>query len=489
MKTLVRCVTITVLLFLASCQSKKTVDAVEEFSAEKPYCLEIKKERSYYQARKIADRLNEMGLEAYVILRKDSVDGEWFSILSGALVNTDSVANYQQRVEQMFKLKDVQVVNYNELESHDFAREGDTTIIRESKKITAFKPDVPEAIMDVTHKYPDNNAFYLEQISLVNFDIANREDAFSSTTNMNLDLPRGISIRKIASKCNAFSEAKYKDNLYGDKVTLGVMRLRANHSVAKASLLPALEKRYLDIAGEYATYILDTDKYPFEEMTEITIPAYCSLYGYKVVIETKKDVRRTYYILVDEFCQYLFFAQSTDKSDTEMTRLLSMIGKSDGLDNYDEFYNTFYVLPDKCVDQDVFLGYHIGRLTWEYAKEKNYANWSKAMVGYWRVSGWFYNPRKGVWDFSIFDLLTDDKQQHIYGSLYAKSQHANSKKNIYGVKGYLVDINYGWYAYKELNFGIGRYVYAIGSYSSLNEADLTARAKAMQFVAGGYRDE
>ena len=60
----------------------------------------------------------------------------------------------------------------------------------------------------------------------------------------------------------------------------------------------------------------------------------------------------------------------------------------EGLNDYDEFYNSFYVLPDQPIDEDIFLGYSIDKLDWSYAKEEGYANWSKAMVGHWNVNGY-----------------------------------------------------------------------------------------------------
>jgi UDP-2-acetamido-3-amino-2,3-dideoxy-glucuronate N-acetyltransferase len=49
-------------------------------------------------------------------------------------------------------------------------------------------------------------------------------------------------------------------------------------------------------------------------------------------------------------------AQSTKEDDKEIIDFLSGIGKGEGLVDFDEFYNTFYTMPDNPAEDDVFLG-------------------------------------------------------------------------------------------------------------------------------------
>ena len=61
--------------------------------------------------------------------------------------------------------------------------------------------------------------------------------------------------------------------------------------------------------------------------------------GLKVTIGPVKKVKeRSYYLLTDEGHEYIYIAQSTQKSDAEMFEFLSEIGKDAGLVEYDDIF-------------------------------------------------------------------------------------------------------------------------------------------------------
>jgi hypothetical protein len=242
------------------------------------------------------------------------------------------------------------------------------------------------------------------------------------------------------------------------------------------------------LALEFSEDILNSGEYANESIKEIKISAFKLLTGYKVGFTTKKGIYRSYLVLSDTDCQYLIIAQSVDKNEEEIQEILSEVGKSKGLNDYDEFYNNFYVLPSDPEYDDIFLGYTINKLGWSYARQKGYSNWSKAMVGHWNVNGYFWNREKGLWTLALFDLLTPSSQSHIYGKLYSGQQSYNkTQTNVYGVNGYFVNTEFYRYSNLELNFGIRRYVYAINS-ENLNRKDMLNRSEKMQFKKGGYKN-
>jgi len=216
-----------------------------------------------------------------------------------------------------------------------------------------------------------------------------------------------------------------------------------------------------------------------------------------VIIEPRKDYLRTYYLLVDESLSYVYFSQSTDKTDEELREILKQIGNSKGLMDYDEYYNAFYTLPDHLPTNDSFVGFILTKLGWSYAKERNYASWANKMVGYWDAIGYYYTPEKGVWSFNLFDVLTQEQQSYIYGTLYSGAKiEGKYPKIFYGVDGNAVYHEYvDWYTYKtnkvlsEISFGYGRYIYALGNTidSEFDESDMAQRAELMQFEKGGYK--
>lgn len=78
--------------------------------------------------------------------------------------------------------------------------------------------------------------------------------------------------------------------------------------------------------------------------------------------------KRNYYQAIN--LEYLNISQSIEKPNEEMKLILLEVGKSNGLNVYDEFHNAFIILPDENNDEDVFLGYSIVKLGWGHAQNK-----------------------------------------------------------------------------------------------------------------------
>ncbi|MDD3891725.1 MAG: hypothetical protein PHE03_05415 [Bacteroidales bacterium] len=482
-------------ILLLSCKKEKKV---EVFSADKPFSIEVKRERSYYQAEKIAERLKDKGLEAFVINSVDSVEGNWFSVMSGALSHPDSVDSYIDMVEKLFRLSNLKVKDYNSIDSFTIITTIDTTVIKETRRIAAKEPAIPKEVFDVVKSFPMSNALYLQSINIGYFpsDEKGKKKSLDILNRVKHDLPRGVSFAKLAKDGISFSEAVFQDNLYGDRVTIQSIKLKPKTQVSEASFFPtsATSSAY-ELAAVYADLILNTGSYTFEEKTKVEVNSAIPLLGYKVVIETRKDVFRTYFVMVDINENYLFFSQSTNKTDEEMVKILSAIGRSDGLIEYDEFYNTFYILPSQAIEEEIFLGFSFDKIAWDYAKSRGYAKWSVEMVGHWVASAYFFNPTHGVWNFSIFDMISKYRQDYVYGRLYSSAFSKDKDRiDVYGVSGHLIyDQEYDRYSYTmyrsltELNFAQGRYICAIGNRMAyFNEPDLVARANSLQFAMGGY---
>lgn len=478
-------------LCLFSCTEKERI--IEKFSEEKPYAIQIAKERSFHQAEKLSNRLLDMDIDAYMIQYADSIenDGLWYYILANNMDVLDSAKVLRERMENQFSLKDLQIVKFDDFQGA--VLELDSLRAKEKKTVQANKPDLEEDIFQVINKFPESNALLVQKTFVLNTpEDPKNTKGFSSVYSMKMDLPRGISKKLILKKMSAFSEVIYKDNLYGDQVTLDIGKLRNVVPVVQSfSLINTANAASFEIAEEYADLILETGDYRFEEKKEITVKSFTELYGYKVTIEPKKNYFRTYLVLVDASNQYVIFSQSTDKSEEELIRILEDIGNGNGLLDYSEFYNAFYTMPDGVVGNDLFIGFAIDKLDWSYARDRNYIKWSKEMVGHWCAKGHFYNNKKGLWTYTIFDLLTSGNQDYIYGSLYSKARSANKYKlDVYGTSGFVIfDEKFNWETYQtykkasEISFGIDRYVSAINNTENswFTKAELLERAESLQF--------
>jgi len=493
MKISLAIVSISFLSIFTTCQSGiDKVVKIEKFSESKPYAVKICRERSYFQADKIASRINDMGIHSYIIQFSDTLEksGEWFQIMCGAIENQDSAAQLKTYLSQAFHLDKTEIVIFNDYPEAEINI--DTAELTELKRINSKDPDVPKHVLELVKSFPDNNALYVNHLSVVN----SPEDpkglaGYSMIYKLNLDLPRGISRKKLLEVTDCFAEVIYHDNLYGDKVIVNIGTLRQPEFITeKASLISLPEDRQSEIANEYAELILNTGEYPTEEKEKIEISANTLLKGYKVTISLWNNQIRTYLILVDESHKHLIISQSTDKSEKELVEILQGVGKGEGLLNYGEFYNTFNTLPNKMLENETFIAFSLSRLGDNYARNKSYTRWAKEMVGHWQAAGYFRNKRKGNWSYSLFDLLTEKEQNYIYKTLYWKEQSKNKQTiKVLNTRGiHVTSKKFNWKKFKtihstrEINFGVGRYVCAIDNTekSWFSKNDLLLRAEALQ---------
>ncbi len=478
--------------------SYKREKSVAKINKSKPYAIEIARERSVYQAENIVERTREMDIESYLKPISDTIKGgDWYLVLAGAKKDSAEAETYKKELEEKYNLKNLETINHHKLNlSTKFSQNVDIRNVNEVRKISANTPLVPEYIYDVIKKFPKSNSFYIENLFVINSPKDKSEKTkFASVKNLQTDFPRGISKNILFEKALCISEAIYKDNIYGDNVTLDIIKLKPNHNIiaqvntAGFGNFSRKKNAQLKIASYFADLILDTDKYSFEEKLEISLTSpFTSFYGYKVTIEVSNKTRRTYVVLVDENLEYVVFSQSTDKSERDLIKFLEEIGEGDGMMAYDEFYNTFYTLPDKLDGNDLFICFYLHKLDWSYAREKGYTAWSKKMVGHWTANGIYYHPTKGEWIYSLFDLLRKDKVDYIYNELYAGEVGSNkSSIDVYGNRGFYINVDYYFNRTREVNFPIKRYVHAVSSNSySFGKYDLLNRAQIFQFDKGGY---
>ncbi|MCF0191468.1 MAG: SPOR domain-containing protein [Marinilabiliaceae bacterium] len=462
---MIRNLLLSALAVLATVGCSETKE-VKVFSSEEPYTVEIKKERSFYQAERIAQRLTKMGVGGYVIHYKTS-DGDWYEVLSGAMKDEASAKQYVNELDSLYGIKGGKLVDFNKLDTLT-RRIVSREIIKERYHIEANTPDVPQSVLDVISVYPENNMFYLQDIKITMLD----SKAITKVREMNLEMPRGLTLYYFADKkCQSFASVIFEDNIYGDNVTLQVARC-GNPDYQSA----------VAICDEVADKIIGAGKYDETQKNAHEVKA-STLTGCKVDVKNG-DKNRSYYILTDAGGNYIYIAQSTVKSEEDMNLILSQIGKSQGLVVYEEFYNTFYTIADKQIDKDGFLCYAVNKLTPKYAQDKGNASWAKKMVGHWNAT-LFFNSYDGIWDYCIFDMLNDGYGNEVYNNLYMDTLADDAKRDIYGVKGAAI---YSYGDLTEMNFGYGRYVIAVNG-DRHSEGSLTTRAESLQFVQGGYKKQ
>lgn len=483
------------LMMLMACSlfDESQEKVVEAFSSEKPYTLEILKERSYYQADKVVSRLSSKNIDSYILKSEDEEGDSWYSVVSGAFENDSCLEAFRLYLDTALQIKAGEVFVYSEMDSLDRIPVKEEAV-KEQKRIDANKPDVPEDIASLISQYPKTDIFYLKNVSLLSLT----DEGIQSAEGRHVDMPRGVTLKKLKELgCVSFASVIYKDNLYKDEVTLQVVKLKDSPVVNQASVVPLFNlnnEEAAEICSLLADLVLATGKYKEELKEEFRHPSQSDIVGYRVSFRTKEGVLRRYYFLTTQDGGYVYMLQSTKEDDGELMDFLANVGKTDGgLEEFDEFYNSFYTIADQMADLDILIGYYSDRLDYTYAKERGYAKWANRMVGHWYTNFYFYNSGKGVWNYAIFDLLTKNKSHQVYRTFYRSEQSKESEREIYGTVGtalYGITINKYWDLIRylqEVSFSYDRYIVAGSGAVDYSEEDLIARVENLQLEKGGYQ--
>lgn len=456
------------------------------FNETKPVAVEIARERSFYQANRIAQRLSQLEVETHIISRTGD-DGQWYSVISGSFADSVQAEQYVRQLDSRYRIHPVAIVSYTDLE--EAARvPAQKETVTEQQRIDANPPSVPQEIVQVAEQYPQSETLDVNEIGMLMLSDKGIEAAKSK----NINLPHGITLEYLKDQnCTALSTVTYEDNLHGDKITLNIAKRRSAKQEKKTTASTTATERNkaaLTLCYKICNKILATGEYTNEQKVHFEADAYTKLKGYKVTFEDRGKTW-SYYVFTDEAGDYIYMAQATIVGDSEIISFITEIGKSGGLKEYDEFHNTFYTIADNQVDDDEFIGYYISRLTDGYARDRQYAEWAKCMVGHMYVDCFFYNRTKGQWHFQLFDLLNEQSERKIYNSLYRNNLSESSKRTIYGDEGaaiYQHTLQTDSLILAEVNLGFGRYIVAVCGSPSFTERDLILRTQSLQFQRGGY---
>ncbi len=462
---------LVITLTITSCSQK-------EFNTETPYAIQAKEVRSYYKALDIQSRLKQKGVASYIVL-EETADGNWYRVLSGAEKSIEDITSYKNEIEEGIPIN-FEIINFQKIEDKLILNFKDS--LTERKRLKSKKPNVPEKIYELIDKFPEDRNFIVKSffVSSSPDSIGDIRKYRAAYENINDDLPRGVSLKGLMKKSLCIAEVIYEDNLFGDRVTVDIIKLRENLDIEPTNTGVS---RAQEIANYFAEIVLETGKYKFEDKLQIEVSSFQKFSGYKVTIQPKKnkDVLRTYFILVSKDLNFLVFLQSTDKTDDEIIQIIEELGQSEGLGSYDEFYNAFYTLPALCTINDKFVSISSEMLTNRYARDRGYKKWAKKMVGHWVTTANFNGVINNNWALSFFDVLNEDKVNFIYNDLYIKSNKSSRNRDIIemlGVKGVIDRDKYP----RELSFPKNRFVVAINNtnYGRLNRKKMLTLAECLQ---------
>ena len=469
-------------ILLLSCSSNKQVND------ESPYAIQIKEVRSLYKAEDVVKRLEKFDVKSYIIAEEGD-DGTWYRIISGAENSLDKIRKHKEWLDEKADFVDLKIINYQKIKSNlvDDYKESK----KEQERIKTLKPDVPEKIYDVISKFPDDDNFIVENFFIVNCPDSIKDiRKFREGYNVDHDLPRGISMKSLMKKSECIAEVIYEDNLFEDRVTIDIVKLKKDHgieidNIEYASVInTGKDINPRAIASYFAELILETGKYSFEDKVKIDVSSYQKFFGYKVTIKPskRKDEYRTYFVLVSKDMSHLVFSQSTQKTDEEIIDIIKSLGKGEGLNSYEEFYNSFYTLPSDIKHN--FICFTTEKLSRRYARVRNNAKWAKKMVGHWQSTAHFYSDELRSYSVSFFYLLYEDQVDYIYKTLYLDAKSSSRSSFEIDVKGKIGVASKGTYP-AEVSFPSGRNVIVTnnGQSGKLKLADMLEVCESMQLTS------
>ena len=95
-------------LLLMGCREQLKIKTVTE---GKQYSVRVAQARSIYQAQKIQERLQVMGVGTYVLESLDSVDRTWYNVMSGSFADSAACLTYLRQLDSVYQLPNLHAVS------------------------------------------------------------------------------------------------------------------------------------------------------------------------------------------------------------------------------------------------------------------------------------------------------------------------------------------------------------------------------------------
>ncbi|GEM_PF-3896313 len=424
------------------------------FGEENPLALKVAEVRSIHHAEQLVERLKTMGLEPEILATDDAKSGgAWFRVIIGQSPDGETLDTLRSELESEHGLSGLETLAFSEWKDRILEDSLEVFKTSEQRLIKTAGAGISDGVSDVIRQYPYSSSYFVDFVSVYSSPETKEELKYYGLAmgRIKTDLPRGIKRRAVLAQTEAYCEAILRDTLYGDQVTVNVFKLK---SPASAPELDAGESNALfsDPIKYYAQLVLDTGDYRTERTEPLSVQADELLRGLVVTIEPKPNYVRSYAMLTGPKRRFVYIVQSTKKSLEEIRELLSLVGKSQGLLEYQEFHNSFNVLPKQLLEGDRFTGFKMEKLGWSYAQSKNYEEWAKQSVGRWYTESQFTTPKKGYWGYGTIDFITPQAASANFGLM---AEDGRSSLRVYGTTGgRLSEERYSNRTYKAYQFPV-----------------------------------
>jgi len=389
---MVQPLSVLVLLILGGCGGAGDLLLGEDA----PYAVKVRTFQAPAHADQLRVRLEDMGIESYLVTKYDPSKGPRTLVLTGTAKELAEARSFRQELADEHKIHGTELVSYR-----DMASDMDLSPDMRVPPPLSFEPHevtAPTALWDTLKKLPKQNDFVLRKVTafLPPSDPAVKKKHSYASWSAGLDLPRGIDEKYLDEVSACFVEAVYRDTLdKTDQITVDVVRLALNHGAGG------------NPASTFADRILETGVYSTEKKFPWSAEDDSGLAGYEVLIEPSRGSYRRYLVANDAAHEFVYVFQTKTRPVSELEPLVATIGDGAPLVTTGYFKGLIRTLPAKAPAGDHFIGLQLAWGDKETLRERGYTGSSAEKIPpHWGVRGFYYNEAKGPWSVGALDLFS-----------------------------------------------------------------------------------
>lgn len=493
---------------LCSFASKKN-NGADIFSSKRPYTVEIAQCSTLHQAGIITKRLDQNGIQSYILKTTSNQGKEEYCVVSGAFENAGAANVFKNQMYKTIGFKGTKLLSYEKMNPKSRVPV-DNKIDSDTKKIDTNKPKVSPLMEKLIDQFPHSNLFEIKSIFLTLLNIENMSYKNDSYRGIYYYTPSIKDLDAMDYKELGFSamgSITYRDNLTQNDVLFEVAKFNEKkeltwalyndfkksgietHDFSKFNNYQPNTQPSRDLILAFMYWIADgiTTKGETNLASNIQPVEYDNgrLIGYKVVIRQPKNIYQAYYLLTDLTGDYWYTIKTSKENDNELKSFITQIGKSKNLDEYNEFHNSFYLLPNQLPSNEELVLYAISKFFDNPIEKEAREHWGKTesllqTIGHWVTRTCFSTNGKFSYAIGFIDNETKEMCKQIEELENKAAVKAESEKEyftVYGRTGFMLN--------KALNLFFDKY-YISGEIKEGQEKILIDRVEKFQFQKGGY---
>ncbi|AZQ61964.1 SPOR domain-containing protein [Flammeovirga pectinis] len=296
--------------------------SVEQFDIEKPFSIKIASFREYDNLENAFERVSDMGLEPYTISQNSEEGGKWYHIMIGAERTLEDALSLKMTIEDNHRMSNLEIQNYNKLQKQ----------LMEVEEDEIENYPVTWSALDLVSQLPYTSYYRLKSVKSLHYyqDINHRQSTVSR--NISFDLPRGLSIRQFQKNVEEIVEGVYVDPLYGNTVTIHLIKLHEKHKLGD------------EVAKTIAERILNSKKYNVQKMEAFSSGNNWDMSGHIVTINPK--ALKSYAVQESGSGLILALVQSTENNVNVLKEMVKLVGEEQSIETYNSVHRLLAALPN-----------------------------------------------------------------------------------------------------------------------------------------------